>query len=330
MQRQNNFLEKEKNSLEINPQNPNRKKMVIIGGVLGAVVIIGIAVFATAEKNNKNQGISLPVVEKQNDAIDADTLWMNQFVNEDVFLSINNGASLANVTTILGLAARHQFTVATNGHTWTLIKCFMHTGREESYKFYQLLFRDDILVKTIGWIQMEREEYEYEGTTAARSRPWDIEDLKYVKKAIEAPAVSHSQIRREIKKAQEVMEKYKGNGNIPRIIGYLFEPFFRAKAKEDYPVNEQLRRKFDGRLISLGITTKEVDALYGAPLRTFVTKNNDSARIYGDNRYLGEVTHFLIFPYVAVLFDHEGRAKTVYSNGFFCNDWYPNMPEWRR
>ena len=263
---------------------------------------------------------------------EAEKLRNNQFVFEDVFLSITNGSSFADVTRTLGSAVRHQFTVAENGDTWTLIRCFLHTGEEEGYNFYQLLFRDGALVRTIGYVKWgEMEEIPYEGTTRSRAKPWDIEDMTGVKKLIQAPAVTHEQIRAELKDARETMEKYKGHGNIPAVVWYFFAPAFRALAKKGYPVNEELRQRFDGCRASIGMTIKEVDALYGEPLHVLVTKTGGTARIYGDDRYLGNaVDSFLVFPYVAVLFDSEGHVASVYSDGFFCKDWYPNLPSWRR
>ena len=262
---------------------------------------------------------------------DVETLRKIQFVDEETFLSITNGTSLADVKMKLGPAVRHQFTSVQEGHTWTLIRCFLHTGDEESYTFYQLLFRDDALLKTIGWIQMEREVYPYQGTTATRSKAWDIEDSKYVRKAIEAPAVAPEQIRTKLKDARETMEAHKGEGNIPRVVGYLFAHAFHAKTKKGYPVNEELRRRFDGCRVSIGMTTNEVQALYGDPLHTVVTKNGLTAQVYGDDRYLGNaVDSFLLLPYLAVVFIPEGRVVAVYSDLFFCKDWYPNLPEWRR
>jgi hypothetical protein len=221
--------------------------------------------------------------------------------------------------------------VAESGHTWTLISCFLHTGEEESYTFYMPLFRDNVLIKTIGWIQMESEEYAYRGTTAMRSKPWRIEDTKYVRKALEAPEVTHEQVRAEVKDAHETMEKYKGQGNIPAIVGYFLARPFIALEVKGYPVNEALRRKFNGGRVSIGMTSNEVYALYGEPLYVFTTKESSTARIYGDDQYLGNaVESFLIFSYVAVLFDPKGLVKSVYSDAFFCKDWYPNMPSWRR
>ena len=264
------------------------------------------------------------------DAADVETLRRKQFVNEDVFLSITNGTSLADVKTKLGPAVRHQFTAVESGHTWTLIRCFLHTGREESYTFYQLLFRDDALVKTIGWIQMDREEYAYAGTTATRSKPWDIEDTKYVRTALKAPAVTHEQIRANLKDARETMAKYKGQGNLPAVVGLLFAPALNRRYNKEFPINEDLRQRYDGCRASIGMTLKEVDALYGEPLRGFTTRTGCVARIYGNHRYSGDMDHFLLFSYVAVLFDSEGHVTNIYSDGFFCSDWDPDMPLGRR
>lgn len=262
---------------------------------------------------------------------DVETLRKNQFVSEDTLLSITNGTSLADVRLRLGPAVRHQFTAVEAGHTWELVRCFVHTGEEESYTFYQLLFRGGTLLRTIGWIQMEREEYPYHGTTATRSKAWDIEDSKYVRKAIEAPAVAPEQIQAKLKDARETMAAHKSEGNIPRVVGYLFAPAFRAKAKKGYPVNEELRQRFDGCRVSIGMTTNEVQDLYGNPLHTFVTTNGLTARVYGDDRYLGNaVDTFLLLQYLAVVFTADGRVAAVYSDLFFCKDWYPNLPAWRR
>jgi hypothetical protein len=261
---------------------------------------------------------------------EVEKLRTNQFVSEDLFLSITNGSSLTEVRKELGSAVRHQFTVAENGHTWTLIRCFLHTGAEESYTFYQLLFCDDALVKTIGLIQMEREEYPYQGTTATRSKSWDVEDLKYVTKAIDAPVVTHEQIRADIKEARATMEKFKGQANIPAAVLLPFDRASGERANKEFPINEELRQRYDGCRASIGMTIKEVDALYGEPLRAFTTGTGRAARIYGDHRYSDDMDHFLMFSYVAVVFDPEGRVANTYSDLFFCNDWDPGMPSGRR
>lgn len=261
---------------------------------------------------------------------DVGTMRRKQFVDEDVFLSITNGTSLADVKMKLGPAVRHQFTVVEGGHNWTLIRCFLHTGQEESYTFYQPLFRDDALIKIIGWVRMEREEYAYEGTTATRSKPWDIDDKKYMRKALEAPAVTHGRIRADLKDARETMAKYRGQGNIPAVVGLLFGLALNRRYNKELLINEGLRQRYDGCRAFIGMTIKDVDALYGEPLRVFTTRTGLVARIYGNHRYSSDVDHFLKFSYVAVLFDPEGHVVSIYSDLFFCNDWDPGMPTGRR
>lgn len=261
---------------------------------------------------------------------DVEALRRSHFVNEETFLSITNGSSLADANMRFGPAVRHQFTAVESGHTWTLIKCFLHTGPAEAYTFYQLLFRDGVFVKTIGWIQMEREEYPYRGATATRSKPWDIEDTKYVTKAIEAPAVTADQIRAKLKDARATMEKHKGEGNIPKLVGHLFAQSFRKLEKKGYPDNERLRQQYDGCKVAIGMTRNQVDELYGHPVHKFTTEKRNTGLIYGDDQYLGNaVDSFFVFSYVAVLVDPEGRVVAVYSDGFFCKDWYPGLPAWR-
>ena len=79
------------------------------------------------------------------------------------------------------------------------------------------------------------------------------------------------------------------------------------------------------------MTDEEVEIRYGKPLHSFTTNKGASARVYGDDLYYGNsVDSFLVFSYVAVLFDSHGKVAATYSDGFFCNDWYPGLPAWRR
>jgi len=257
----------------------------------------------------------------------------NQFVSEDTFLTISSGSSLAEVTKTLGSAVRHQFTISDSGHKWTLIRCFLHTGEVEDYVFYQLLFCDDVLLKTIDWIPGEMEEVPYQGTTWSRAKPWDIEDMTRVRKAINARAVTHEQIQANLEDARATDKKYNGQGNIPTVVGYVFmlaSMNSMEKIKKEYPINEEFRERYDGCRASLGMSVKEVDALYGEPLRVFTTKAGHTARIYGNHQYLENVDHFLRFSYVAVLFDSEENVAGIFSDGFFDNDWDPGMPYQQR
>ena len=135
-----------------------------------------------------------------------------------------------------------------------------------------------------------------------------------VKKALEAPAVTHERIRADLKDARETMEKYKGKGNIPAVVGLLFAPALNRRYNKEFPINEGLRQRYDGCRAAIGMTIKEVDAIYGEPLRVSTTRTGLVARIYGNHRYSGDVDHFLMFSYVAVLFDPQERVANIYSD----------------
>ena len=262
----------------------------------------------------------------------AEMLRRRQFADVEVFLSITNGSPLAEAQFTLGPAMRHQFSVVEANHVWKLALCFLHTGEEESFSYYQLLFCDDVLSKTIGRISMERETIPYRDTTATRVKPWDIEDIRYAQQVFVADAVAPEQIRAKVATAHMTMDKYKGKGNLPKFVGRLFAPRFHTLAEQGFPLNEKLRQKYDGFRLAIGMSSDEVRALFGPPLHIFTTSSGRTAHVYGvDEPYLGNaVDHFLVYPYVAVLFDSAGSVSAVFSDRFFCRDWHPNLPAWRR
>jgi hypothetical protein len=180
--------------------------------------------------------------------------------------------------------------------------------------YFPLLFRNKELVKIVPSVK---------GTV-------DIDDMAYIVKWLEAPALSRDQIRAELKDDRQTREKYKGGGNLPPILGYIFGPLFLAKQEKEYPLNEELRERYDGCRASLGMTVKEIDGLYGNPLRVFFTKSGLRAHVYGDHRYLGNVSPTLLFSYIAVVFDSNGGAVKIFSDRFFDDNWDPGMPELQR
>lgn len=243
--------------------------------------------------------------------------WKSHFVKFDEFTKITKNMSLSEVRNLIGKTMRHQFTTLDNGHTVMLFRCFFDTGKEQSYRFYQLLFQDKKLIKIIP--------------PTRHPKIWDIEDTTIIENVIKCNEITFDKIKEEIIEAEKTMKKYSGNGNIPQVVGYLFGIGISEKAKNDYPINEELLKKFDGSLINIGIENETVDETYGKPLYIFKTRNNQQVRIYGDDRYLGSaVDSFLMYPYTAVLFDTNNKVLTVYSDYFFCKDWYPNLPKWRK
>jgi hypothetical protein len=232
-------------------------------------------------------------------------------VPEKTFLAITNGSSLDVVTNILGIAARHEFTVLEKKTNYTLISCFVAV--DEGIDVW-LLFQDKILVKKL---------------VPTRPKPEDIEKLpKLVRKTINTPAATESQML-------DYLKPYDGKGKDSTSIsatiltagamvfsGGLSKMQQNTKQLEnDYLTNEMFLKLYDGCRAGLGMSVAEVDALYGKPLQVLSMKNEQTARIYGDNRNLENIKPWLLFSCVAVVFDAHENVTAIYSDNFSSDKW---------
>jgi len=85
-------------------------------------------------------------------------------------------------------------------------------------------------------------------------------------------------------------------------------------------LRRELSKRYDGCRANLGMNTEDIEKLYGKPLRIFTTKNGETARIYGDTRYL-DINSLIAFTGMAVVSDSKGHVTAIYSNGFFNDEW---------
>lgn len=259
-------------------------------------------------------------------------------ISEKMFLTITNGSSLDDVTNILGIAARHEFTISEKKTIYTLICCLVcPDGNVDDDNDIYLLFRGNVLIKMMRPVSFPElsETYQYEGSPATRPKPWDIgETPRLVRKAINAPALRRFEMLAYLKpyagKEDGLMDKLgaeiggvmisgavlltgpKGLSNISQNMKQL---------ENDYATNEVFLKLYDGCRANLGMSVEKVDALYGKPLRVLSMKNGQSARIYGDNRDFENIKPWLPFSCVAVVFNKHGNVTAIYSSGFFCDDW---------
>lgn len=243
-------------------------------------------------------------------------------VSKETFLKIKIGASLTEVKKIFGRAERHEFTVSVsykNGE-YALIGCCVDIGQGINQ---WLLFRNDILINFPAWVPCDMEEVPYEGTTWRRRKSWNIEDMTRVEKVIAAPTRTLDEIRAYFNSVQP-NERTKGEPAKIMLPFWLYAKTMGAKIKKDYQTNWELLGRYDGYLAKIGMTIKEVDKLYGKPLRSFSTKDGCLVRIYGDTRHL-EIDPQYKFSCIAVIFDTHGRVTKIFSHSFLNDEWLDSV-----
>ena len=244
-------------------------------------------------------------------------------VPEKTFLSITNGESLDTITNVIGLAARHAFTIAETNGNYILLNCFVPDADGPSF---WLLFRNKILVKTIKPFSFPEllATYPYEGTTATRTKSWDVDDpgiAGRIRKIIDAPAMTRGETIYFLRPSKNTTS---GSWNVfPAFIlsGFLWKA--APQIEKDYETNEELLKRYDGCQANIGMSADDIEKLYGKPLRVFTTKNGEIARIYGygETREL-QVNPQLAFAGLAIVSDASGHVMAIYGGfPFFNEEW---------
>jgi hypothetical protein len=242
-------------------------------------------------------------------------------VSENEILLVTNGASFDAVKKTLGVAARHEFTAMVNSNRYTLVSCFFASGDNALW----FLFRDKILIKIIKPLAFPEllETYPFEGTTATRLKSWEVDDPvidERIKKVIDAPGLNREQVIEELRSDKKIT-----SGSFSVASAFLLSRILSKESPEienDYGINENNFKLYDGCLTSIGMDTNEVVRLYGNPLRVIIAKNGLVAQIYGDVKSKElQVDPQLAFRGLAIVSDTKSRVKAVYSDVFFNSKW---------
>jgi hypothetical protein len=225
---------------------------------------------------------------------------------EETLLTITNGESFEAVTNILGIAARHEFTVSETDGVYTFISCYFDGGDDALW----LLFHNQRLAKVIEPFSFPEllETYAYEGTTATRIKSWDIDDPgieERVEKVIDAHWLTRERIAEQLRSDATALSEL-SEETIP---------------DEDYIEDANLFERYNGNRATIGIGTNEIERLYGKPIRIIAANHGVVARIYGTKRSLNWVNPQLTFRGLAVISDAQGRVTAIYSDQFFCESW---------
>jgi hypothetical protein len=241
--------------------------------------------------------------------------------SENTLLNITNGESFEVVTNILGVAARHEFTVAEKNGNYIFLSCYFEGGDNALW----FLFLDKTLIKIIEPFSFPEllETYPYEGTTATRLKSWNIDDPDIearVEKVIDAPAMDREQVTDYLGPSSS-----SPSGSAWSIIpAFLLSGVLTPASPQmdkDYEDDVNLFARYNGCQVKIGMDTNEVEKLFGIPLRIITAKNGEVARIYAPARDLNWVNPQLAFKGLAVVSNSKGLVTAIYSDQFFCDSW---------
>ena len=250
------------------------------------------------------------------DSADISMLISEQLTTPEIFLSIEDGASLEAVCYSLQKTIRHEFTVSTTNGAYEMLSCYVHAGEDRDY-VQHLLFRNNRLVKFPVYIPAKVVSVPHNGTTAFKTTPWSITDLGRINKIIESPGITRQELRRKL--APREKTKY-GQNPILSALVYGLNRATMKRMKQEYEINQRMRDQYDGCKIQLGMETRQVDAIYGDPIITG-RQDGRTYRIYGTKRKLIYINSQYKYSFVAAVFDEQGVVIYVFSNSFYCDEW---------
>jgi hypothetical protein len=262
-----------------------RKFVVIVCVILGCCLLIGGICFWSWNKINYY------------------TTLLN--VSKEQFLKTITLVHLEDVEKTLGITADHQFTIADNSHEYVLLSCSLDKNNSTVYWF---LFEDGVL-KTINHA-IYYKEY---------PKIWDIEENTRIQGVLHAAGLSQKEIVEEINSPLEIQGEEPWN-ILPAVIltsGLLV--FELPVLAHDYERNYMYKKQYNGLQAHLGMSPEQIDKLFGRPMRSYLTKDKECVRIYGENVSL-RVSRFLEFSCIAAVF-RDGKLVKVLSNSFFNPNW---------
>jgi hypothetical protein len=231
----------------------------------------------------------------------------------ELILGLEPGLDRAEVERRLGQPSRHQVTAEVDG-----IEVVVTTHAVEPWLPLCFVYQNAALLKITGvpaMVDMDASKGKDISWLAPEEPETRLQHL------LAMPALSHHDIERRIafeRASNAYAEKYREPSAlwaavvIPAPLGVVALP----RTMHENAHDNELARRFDPFKVRLGMTTDEVDAIYGMP-RVVHSSSEQEVRIYG-----GPVDrNIVVYPassYVTVHFD-DGRVIRVFSHEFF--DW---------
>ena len=226
-----------------------------------------------------------------------------------ILLKVSTGISPTNLEQLIGVPARHQFTVLRSNET---VRCVSYSFVSYNTCFF-FVFTNDALGKIV--LRPDYESARRGWRRAKRARWRTDEPDERLEVVLNAPALT----RDDFLLASN--EKYKpevdpGLTLAAITAGIIASPVIIARTPEriaEHREMQALAKRFDPYRVRLGMTVAEMEQMFDAPHHTETLEDGSELRYYGSAKF----GYYYDFHWVAIAY-RNGKVNAVFSDDF-CN-----------
>jgi hypothetical protein len=194
------------------------------------------------------------------------------------------------------------------------------------------LFKNNFLKSVLNDVpRREGEDYAYEGTTASRTKPWDLNDESLMLKTIQVVTDVYSGIAGVLDGVRECEaweDAHSVQPQFPPWQVFKLAPPYLTRQNRAYAKNKELAKIFDGTRIKIGDKPEDVKAILGNPVVDTVYDGLRfqffGKRVYGNKPDVDlEMNSLYMFSPIAVVFK-DGLVSRVYGRQWISRSWVPD------
>jgi hypothetical protein len=249
------------------------------------------------------------------------------------FERLQSGLKRPEVERLLGKRGEHQFTYKDDkGTVWHNFGYVVAQEPRYASSEYHLLYKDGSLYAIMDYMDV------WNHLKELGSAPDQVKDPvnrteRYIQESFRVKALrgddiaaSMAALKKHILDEERASEKRcppdPGLTAVAILLNLQPTASELAESQRAYKTNVDLKRKFDGGKIDIGMTEAQVNKILGKPLLSDKLSEAEHVAIYGplDSKAIGAVASWLACGPVAVLF-HDNAAVCVMSNWYCDVDW---------
>jgi len=249
------------------------------------------------------------------------------------FERLQSGIKRAEVESLLGKRGEHQFTYKDDkGTVWHNFDYVVAQEPRYAISEYHLLYKDGSLYAVMDsmdvWNRLKELGFAPDQVKDPVKRTERYIQESFRVKALRGDDIAGSMaaLKKHILDEERASEKRcppdPGLTAVAILLNVQPTASELAESQRAYRANVDLKRKFDGGKIEIGMTEAQVNKIFGKPLLSDKLSDAEHISIYGpsDTKAVAAVASWLACGPVAVLF-HDGAAVRVMSNWYCDIDW---------